>query len=277
MPYPGVLHPKPLTLWQSIVDPYHHRRHSSTVLSQSLWGLWVLVHTRFVWAIWAPLVGMEFDSKCDFAPPPILLGFLLCISSKSLQCLLSCWSFSVLGLGYLLTAAPAPFHHHSSVSHMKVLVTSNPLWCHGVYSSLGPSVHGILEARILEWVVIPFFRSSSWSRDQTRVSCIAARFFSIVVVQFLSHVWLFLTSWTAACQVSLSFTMSQNLLKLIFIESVMPSNRFILCHPLLLLPSKFPIIRTFSNESVLGIRWPKYWEIQLQHKSFQRTPRTDLL
>ena len=78
-------------------------------------------------------------------------------------------------------------------------------------------------------------------------------------VQSLSRVRLFATAWTAACQASLSFTNSQSLLKLMSIESVMPSNHLILCHPLLLLPSTFPSIRLFSNESVLHIRWPKYW------------------
>ena len=78
-------------------------------------------------------------------------------------------------------------------------------------------------------------------------------------VQSLSRVWLFTTPWTAACQVSLSFTISQSLLKLTSIESIMPSNHLILCCPLLLLPSIFPSIRVFSNESVLCIRWPSYW------------------
>ena len=75
----------------------------------------------------------------------------------------------------------------------------------------------------------------------------------------LSHVQLFMTSWTAACQASLSITNSKILLKLMSIESVMPSNHLILCRPLLFLPSIFPSIRVFSNESVLRIRWPKYW------------------
>ena len=66
-------------------------------------------------------------------------------------------------------------------------------------------------------------------------------------------------SWTAACQASLSFTITQSLLKLTPIESVMPSNYIIICHCLLLLPSTFPSIRVFSNESALCIRWPKYW------------------
>ena len=82
-------------------------------------------------------------------------------------------------------------------------------------------------------------------------------------VQSLSHVWLFVTPWTAACQASLSITNSQTLLKLMSSESVMPSNHLILCHPLLLLPSVFPSIRVFSNELVLQIRWPKYWSFSM--------------
>ena len=80
-------------------------------------------------------------------------------------------------------------------------------------------------------------------------------------VQFSHSVmsWLFATPWTAARQASLSITNTQSLLKLMSIMSVMPSNHLILCHPLLLLPSIFPSIRVFSNESVLCIRWPKYW------------------
>ena len=77
-------------------------------------------------------------------------------------------------------------------------------------------------------------------------------------VQSLSRIWLFAAPWTAARQASLSITNSQGLLKLMSIESVMPSNHLILCRPLLL-PSIFPTIRVFSNESVLCIRWPKYW------------------
>ena len=79
------------------------------------------------------------------------------------------------------------------------------------------------------------------------------------LVQLLSHVWFFVTPWTAARQVSLSITNSQSLLKLMSIELVMPSNHLILCCALLLLPSIFPSITVFSNESVLHIRWPKYW------------------
>ena len=80
----------------------------------------------------------------------------------------------------------------------------------------------------------------------------------VVFVQSLSHVQLFAILWTAAYQASLSFTISQSLLKLTSIEWVMSSNQPILCHPLVLLPSIFPSIRVFSNELALRIRWPKY-------------------
>ena len=79
------------------------------------------------------------------------------------------------------------------------------------------------------------------------------------LVQLLSRVRLFVIPWTAAHQASLSITNSQSFLKLMSIESAMPSNHLILCSPLLLLPSVFPSIRVFSNESALHIRWPKYW------------------
>ena len=89
-------------------------------------------------------------------------------------------------------------------------------------------------------------------------------------VQSLSRVRLFATPWNAACQASLSITNSESLFKLMSIESVMPSNHLILCHPLLLLPSIFPSIRVFSNESVLCIRWPKYWSF-----SFSTSPSNE--
>ena len=81
----------------------------------------------------------------------------------------------------------------------------------------------------------------------------------VIVVYLLGHVWLFVTPWTAAGQSSLSFTISQSLLKLLSIELMMPCNHLILCHPLLLLPSVLSSIRVFSSESALLFRWPKYW------------------
>ena len=82
---------------------------------------------------------------------------------------------------------------------------------------------------------------------------------TIVVVQSLSPVRLFVAAWTAACQASLSFTISRSFLKLMSIESVMPSNHLILCRPFLLFPSIFPSIRVFPSELALHIRWSKYW------------------
>ena len=89
-------------------------------------------------------------------------------------------------------------------------------------------------------------------------------------VQLLSHVWLFVTPWTAACQASLSITNSRSPPRPMSIESVMPSNYLILCRPLLLQPSIFPSMRVFSNEWVLRIRWPKYW-----HFSFSISPSNE--
>ena len=96
--------------------------------------------------------------------------------------------------------------------------------------------------------------------------------FQFSSVQSLSHVRLFVIPWTAAHQASLSITNSQSLPKLMSIESRMPSNHLILCHPLLLQPSIFPSIRAFSNESVLRIRWPKYWSF-----SFNTSPSNGLV
>ena len=96
------------------------------------------------------------------------------------------------------------------------------------------------------------------------MSCLLRLLLALTVSQFssdqsLSRVWFFVTPWTAAQQASLSIANSQSLPKLMSIESVMPSNHLILCHPLLLLHLIVPSIRVFSNESILPIRWPKYW------------------
>ena len=115
----------------------------------------------------------------------------------------------------------------------------------------------------------------TWPSEALSCTCVAQEFgknlyLTLVVVQLLSHVLLFVTPCTAGCQASLSFTISQSLLKLMSIESVMPSSHFILCHSLLLLPSVFPSICVFSNESVLPIRWPKYWSF-----SFSTSPSNE--
>ena len=181
---------------------------------------------------------------------------------------------------------------------VKVLVTQLCLTlCDAMDCGLpGSSVHGILQTRILEGVVIPFSKGSSWPRDWTQVSCIAGGFFTIWAtreapwyecipsnlicwnltpkvmalgdgvlwkwfssVRLLSCVRLFATPRTAACQASLSIVNYQSTPKPMSIKSVMPSNHLILRHPLLLLPPIPPSIRVFSNESALCIRWPKYW------------------
>ena len=114
----------------------------------------------------------------------------------------------------------------------------------------------------------------------TQIHNIALHLYSSV--QSLSCVQLFATPWTTACQASLSITNSQNLPKLMSIESVMPSNHLILCHPLLLPPSIFPSIRVFSNESAICIRWPKYWSFSFNISPSNEHPgliffRMDLL
>ena len=105
-----------------------------------------------------------------------------------------------------------------------------------------PSISFIVESSLYIWIYIWIYTLYQFSS-----------------VQLLSHVQLFVTPWTVACQASLSVTNSQSLHKLMSIDSVMPSNHLILCPPLLLPPSIFPSIRVFSNESALPIRWQKYW------------------
>ena len=99
------------------------------------------------------------------------------------------------------------------------------------------------------------------------------QYYTFSSVQSLSHVWLFAIPWTAAHQASLSITNSQRLPKLMSIESVMPSNHLILCRHLLLLPSIFPSIRVFSNESALYIKWPKYWSFSVNISPSSGHPR----
>ena len=133
----------------------------------------------------------------------------------------------------------------------------------------------ISQARILEWVAISCSRGSSQHRDQTHISCTGSGI--LPSVQFRSVAQSCLTlcyPWTAACQASLSIIDSQSLLKLMSVKSVMPSNHLILCRPLLLLPSIFPSIRVFPNESVLRIRRPKYWgfSFSIRRRQWHPTP-----
>ena len=129
----------------------------------------------------------------------------------------------------------------------------------------GSSVHGIFWAKIPEWVAISSSRGSSQHRERTHLSYVSCNGRQVLYqvqfssVQSLNSVWLFATPWTTAYQASLSITNSRSSLKLMSIESVIPWNHLILCCPIPLPPSNFPSIRVFSNESVLHIRWPKYW------------------
>ena len=132
-----------------------------------------------------------------------------------------------------------------------------------------PDISNVKDCNVIYQGIIEFLWTqinylSSWSCLLTCDDYIFF-FFSLLIssVQPLSHVYLYVTPRTAASQASLSIINSQRLLKLMSIESVNPSNHLILYHPLLLLPSIFPSIRIFSNESVLCIRWPKYWSFSL--------------
>ena len=165
------------------------------------------------------------------------------------------------------------------------LALCDPMNC----SPPGSSVHGILQARILEWVAMSsshrnFLTQGSnphllWfmQAESSLLNHLGSPYLNnqlvksyakidhnwYTSVQLQSRIWLFVAPWTAACQASLSITNYWSLLKLISIELVMPSNHLILCHTLLLLPSIFPSIKVFSNESALPIRWPKYWSFRI--------------
>ena len=151
-------------------------------------------------------------------------------------------------------------------SSCRRLVCSHELWTgpllsQGLQSSGGFSFSCIIGPSIST----RSFRFMCWGllgvlRLQQKINSLP---FHQFVFQLLSHVWVFATSWTAARQASLSFTVSWSLLKLMSIESVMPSNHLILYCPLLLLPSVFPSIKVFSSESALCIRWPRDWSFSL--------------
>ena len=122
--------------------------------------------------------------------------------------------------------------------------------------------------QIYQWVHYSHYWIILHPRDKSHLIMVYNPFnmlLNSVSVQFssISHVWLFATPWIAARQASLSITNSQSSLKLMSIESVMPSSHLILCRPLLLLPPIPPSIRVFSNESTLHMRWPKYWSFSL--------------
>ena len=164
------------------------------------------------------------------------------------------------------------FHAYmlSHFSHVRLFAT---LWTVALQIPLSMDSWG----KNTEWVAVPSSRGSSWPKDWTHdfmSSALIDRFFitsapgKFSSVQLFSLVQLFATPWTAAHQASLSITNSQRVLKLMSIESVMPSNHLILSHPRLLLPSIFLSIKVFSNESVLHIKWPKYWSFSFSINPF---------
>ena len=140
-----------------------------------------------------------------------------------------------------------------------------------------PSDYGIPQGKILEWLPFPSLEDLSNPEMKPISPTMAGRLYNHwairLSVQPLSHVWFFATLWTTALQASLSITNSWSLPKLMSIDSVMPSNHLILCHLPLLLPSIFPSIRVFSNESALPIRWPKYWSFSFSVRPSNEYPR----
>ena len=133
-------------------------------------------------------------------------------------------------------------------------------WSDGITDSMNMSLSRIREmVKDREYVAFHGVAKSQTRLKQLSSSSSMHRVALSQSVQSFSHVQLFATPWTAACQAYLSITNSQSLLKLRSIESVMSSNYLILCHRLFLLPSIFPSIRVFFTESILHIRWPKYW------------------
>ena len=152
----------------------------------------------------------------------------------------------------------------------------------GAKATSGPT--GLAVNRVPSWACVPGACLDS-GQSSDKAPCRAQRLGSdsatprvklpeapcLPVVHSLNHVQLLATWWPTSCQASLSFTVSWSSLKLLCTESVMPSNQLILCHPLPLLPSIFPSIRVFSNESVLRIRWPKDWNF----RSFSISPSSE--
>ena len=126
--------PRALSLQQTTADVCLHRRRSNTVLSRSLWGPWVLVHTRFVWALWASLAGTWFDAKREFIPPTILLRLLLCpwtrgVSLQPLQCLLGFFWLWTWGSGTCYVPAVYFWHEWVKLGHGSVFILQDEVTC----------------------------------------------------------------------------------------------------------------------------------------------------
>ena len=182
--------------------------------------------------------------------------------------------FNHLILCYPLLLLPSLFPRIRVISKDSFLCIRWPkYWSFSFNISPSNEDSGLISFRIdwLDLLAVQGTLKSLLQHHSSKASCFSAlpSLLSISSVQSLSRIRHFVTPWTAACQPSLSFTISRSLLKLMSIESVMPSNHLILFHPLLLLPSTFPSIRVFSNDSILCTRWPKVLEFQLQHQSFQ--------
>ena len=151
--------------------------------------------------------------------------------------------------------------HVSPHSHL----TGKTLWCLATPNTTGREVRSSFseeETHVQMWGNVTTHALPVYVENSPSTSVML-----VVIVQSLSHVQLCVTPWTAAHQASPSLTISQSLIKLMSIKSVMPSNHLILCHPLFLLPSVLPSIRVFSNESALCIRWPKYWSFNISLSS----------
>ena len=160
--------------------------------------------------------------------------------------------------------------HYSSPKKIKTLTTDWLKWymrntwrLMNIWRLIQYGLFPQTECWYVQFILLAFFslvfnQEIEWVAYGKKWSVLHVLFWDISSVQSLSHVWLFATPWTAACQASLSITNSRSLLKLMSIESMMLSNHLIFCHPLLL-PSILPSIRVFCSESVLCISWPKYW------------------
>ena len=181
------------------------------------------------------------------------------------------WCDILRGLSHVWTYWNSGISHHL----LKFFPVSNTIaFMLGWSKSSFRVFHGILQKNpnFLSYLINHLFLLGlSILNLGSQLSCIGDNLsFLLPSVHSLSHVWLFATPWTVAYQASLSITNSQSSPKLMSIDVVMPSNHLVLCRPLLLLPSIFPSIRVFSNESALHIRWPKYWS-----SSFNISPSND--
>ena len=205
--------------------------------------------------------------KCFFILP-------ILFSNKSLNVLLLLSHFSRVRLCVTPCTSRVsilPSHFRFLYYIKKALVAlscqtlCNPMDC----SPPGTSVHGmlILQTKILKWITMPFSKGSSRHKDLTHVSYVSCIGTQVLYHSVSQSCLTPCDPWTAACQASLSITTCQSLLKLMSIELVMPSIHLILCHSLIFLPSIFPSIGVFFNESVLQVA--KVLELQLQHQSFQ--------